>query len=93
MKFNDSPLGSFTCTGYNNLANGDTPQTATSTLDIIITEDVQVTLSASPVVAVGGEMEASFGDTVTIRCVAEGGRTPHYMVWEENLRESIITVC
>eukprot|EP00116_Pleurobrachia_bachei_P003282 sb/3463544/ len=71
--------GRFTCTGYNNITGGATQQTDTSTLDITITEDVQVTLSASTTVAVGNEMEATFGETVTVTCVAEGGRTPHYM--------------
>ena len=41
-----------------------------------------MTLSASPTEAVDDEMQASFGDTVTVTCVAEGGRTPHYMVCE-----------
>ena len=75
-------LGEFVCTGYNRLPKDTDEKTADAKVTITITENVSVVLGASSTKQLDGSIvvEADFGKNVTFSCVAEGGRTPFFMV-------------
>ena len=77
MKFDSS--GTYKCSGYNYLPNSDNytnnETEATDTVDITVTRAVFVSLTSQ-----NSTDEVNYGDNLAITCVAEGSRTPFYLL-------------
>ena len=67
--------GTYKCSGYNYLPNSDNEIEATDTVDITVTRAVFVSLASQ-----NSTDEVNYGDNLAITCVAEGSRTPFYLL-------------
>ena len=67
--------GTYKCSGFNYLPNSDNEIEAIDTVDITVTRAVFVSLASQ-----NSTDEVNYGDNLAITCVAEGSRTPFYLL-------------